>query len=331
MKYDKPFKTLDEQLDVLERRGLTFHDRTHAKKLLMTYSYYDLINGYKDIFMPKDIFKPGTRFLDLVFFAYIDKSIQSLIIKYSLIAETKFKNHIAYVLSKNLGVHPDDYLNPKYFKQRVNKTVFFSSILEELKKQLDGKRDSRYPTKYYVNQHNHVPPWILFKNISLGTAINLFKSTNSHNKAEIANMLLPQTTVNTKKKIEFISIAMNQIRLFRNCTAHNLNFVKCRTTQNIPSESLYKLLSEKEDVKRYTGNIHHKDRASLRGAFGIILSLYVIIHDGFTSDGLMLDFISTLESPCDYANLYQEYLKIANIPLDVRKRLSKLIPAYFET
>lgn len=325
MTYDKPFKTLDEQLDILASRGLTFHTREEAKEILMTYSYYDLVNGYKDIFMPDDVFKPRTRLFDLVVFSYLDKNVQAQIMKYSLIAETKFKNHIAYILSKNLGVHQDDYLNPKKFKKRVNKNLSFSSILDELNKQLKGGRDSRYPTKYYVKNHNHVPPWILFKNIPLGTAINLFESMNSTNKAEVSNMLLPCPQITTKQKIALIGIAMNEIRRFRNCTAHNLNFVRFRTYKNIPQETLYNLLPRGVIQKR-KNEICDEDKTALRGVFGIILSLYVIIQNELICNGMIYEFTSNWDPPHEYAeHLYQEYLKIANVPLDVKKRLENLI------
>lgn len=330
MEYDKPFKTLDEQLEVLEYRGLKIHNHTKAKEILMTYSYYDLINGYKDIFMPDDVFKPGVTLWDIVFFSYVDKDIQSLIMRYSLIAETKFKNHIAYVLAKNLGVHQDEYLNPKHYKKKVNKNIPFAKILDKFKVQLNGGKGSYYPTKYYVQNHNHVPPWILFKNVSLGTAINLFKSCNPDNKAEIANMLLPQSTLEPKEKIEFISIAMNQIRYFRNCTAHNLNFIKCRTTQNIPRESLYKLLP-KGVIRKYKGAVCRNDKISLRGSFGILLSLYAIIQDNLICSGMFVNFMETLNPTDEYDTvIFKEYLKIADIPVDTKKRLAKLLPKEYK-
>ena len=138
-------------------------------------------------------------------------------------------------------------------------------------------------------------------------------------------MLLPQPTIDTKEKIDFISTMMNEIRYFRNCTAHNLNFIKCRTWHNIPRETLYKLLP-KNVVYRDNGEVCLKDKHSIRGAFGIILSLYVLIQDDFICDGMILGFISALEPVDEYLEpLFQEYLKIADIPLDIKQRLKKLL------
>ena len=44
MAFDKPFLDLDKQLNLLESRKLIITNRDRAKRLIMTSSYYDLIN-----------------------------------------------------------------------------------------------------------------------------------------------------------------------------------------------------------------------------------------------------------------------------------------------
>lgn len=47
---DKVFKTYDEQISLLNSRGIeisTSIERSDAKKALQHYGYYNLINGYK--------------------------------------------------------------------------------------------------------------------------------------------------------------------------------------------------------------------------------------------------------------------------------------------
>ena len=51
MAFDKPFLDLDKQLNLLESRKLIITNRDRAKRLIRTSSYYDLINGYKSVFM----------------------------------------------------------------------------------------------------------------------------------------------------------------------------------------------------------------------------------------------------------------------------------------
>lgn len=50
--YDKPYKSIDELLDILAtRHHLMIEDKDTAKNILKFVPYYDLINGYKDCFM----------------------------------------------------------------------------------------------------------------------------------------------------------------------------------------------------------------------------------------------------------------------------------------
>jgi hypothetical protein len=40
------FKSIDEQIKILEQRGLKIDDKPKAKKLLLRSNYYDVVNGY---------------------------------------------------------------------------------------------------------------------------------------------------------------------------------------------------------------------------------------------------------------------------------------------
>lgn len=51
---EKTFKTYEQMLDLLESRGIVFNDksaRSKAKKILQHEGYYNLINGYKPLFL----------------------------------------------------------------------------------------------------------------------------------------------------------------------------------------------------------------------------------------------------------------------------------------
>lgn len=52
----KEFKTIDEQIELLKSRGLTFENEKFAKNMLLQNNYYNIINGYKELFI-----KPNTK------------------------------------------------------------------------------------------------------------------------------------------------------------------------------------------------------------------------------------------------------------------------------
>lgn len=42
----KPFRTIDQQIDLLEKRNLKFKDKEKAREILLKNNYYNLINNY---------------------------------------------------------------------------------------------------------------------------------------------------------------------------------------------------------------------------------------------------------------------------------------------
>ena len=67
---DKPFKTYIEQIDILKNRyNLTISNDTFAEKALKSFTYYDLINGYKDCFMHNNQFDKNIIF-EAALFSY---------------------------------------------------------------------------------------------------------------------------------------------------------------------------------------------------------------------------------------------------------------------
>ena len=66
---DKPFKSIDEQIAILESRGLECDNDTRL--VLEREGYYPVVNGYKDLFLGQwedsgqEVFVKGTKFSDI--------------------------------------------------------------------------------------------------------------------------------------------------------------------------------------------------------------------------------------------------------------------------
>ena len=66
--YDKPFKTYEQLLELLESRNFIIDDKTFAIGVLKNISYYTLINGYYHIFDTEpgsDVLKTPVSFNNL--------------------------------------------------------------------------------------------------------------------------------------------------------------------------------------------------------------------------------------------------------------------------
>jgi abortive infection bacteriophage resistance protein len=94
MSYNKPFLSYEQLINKLvSEKGLRVENRDFARQALETYSYYDLVNGYQEVFLDNN-----NKYLNritmeyLVAFHLFDKTVQSILLKYSLQVETRFKN-----------------------------------------------------------------------------------------------------------------------------------------------------------------------------------------------------------------------------------------------
>ena len=331
--YDKPFKTYEEQIELLRTRNLNISDSEFAMHALDTISYYDLINRYQRYFMPDgEYFIEGTTIEQLYSLSMFDRSIQAFILKYSMFTENIFKTKLAYTLSKDFGVDMSVYLaksKDKESYQSPNNVLTFDAVqLECLKTRNDNKIASN-PTLYYREHHNHIPPWILLKNLSFSNSINLFKLLKTQ-RDDVVNALLPDETGKTiplNDKTNFIICALEAIRVFRNAAAHNLDFTALRTneTRKIPSSTLSKCLPGNLLIKKQNKKIVKNEKVYLKGIYGVMLSMMVLLKTDYLKKQFIVDFLSVFNGIDDDDRvikpfLFQCYANIADMPMDTQDR-----------
>ena len=80
----KDFKTYAEQIDLLKTRGLIINDETFALEKLKEENYYNIINGYKDLFITPgttDNFITGTTFEEIYYLYDFDRILRNILFK----------------------------------------------------------------------------------------------------------------------------------------------------------------------------------------------------------------------------------------------------------
>lgn len=323
MDYDKPFLTYDEQIQLLQKRGLIINDKEFAIHALNTISYYDLINRYKAHFMDHDDhFISGLSIEHLYVFSLFDHNVQSFILKYSSMIETLFKTRLAYTLSEEFGVDCKDYLSSSHFDKRINNNgPSYDMVMEEIQRSMDIHH-AKNPTKYYLEKHNHIPAWILFKNISFGNSINLYRLLKTNAKRKVTMALIPNPKLSFTQKSNYISMSMNAIREFRNYIAHNLNFTGLRIggRYKIPPQMLW-TLSGSPLIERENKKITLADKASLTGIYGIMLAMFTYLDTPYLRSTFIEDFLLIIAKEDSPNDLFKEYATMTNLPSDIRERL----------
>jgi len=227
MEYDRPFLSYAQQLQRLKTEyDLEIIDDGHFEKsFLNTISYYDLINGYKECFMENGKFRKGLLLSDIFVFHTIDKRFQNILFLYSVYVENIFKTKMAYLIGETRGVHFSEYLmENKYFATPKRMLKLRKTLQDILLIHTTSKEN---PTKFYRENHNHIPPWILFKNVNFSTMIDLFSFLSRKEKLKIISeySFFHSNNLSEDDKIEMFRNMITTVRKFRNKIAHNYKVI----------------------------------------------------------------------------------------------------------
>lgn len=103
--YQKPWLSVDEQLEKLRNRGLIIKDESAAHIALRSHGYYRL-SGYWHVFRQhssgkvSDQFQKGTTFDKVLTLAEFDKSLRSIFLDMLESIEIGFRTRIAHIVGK---------------------------------------------------------------------------------------------------------------------------------------------------------------------------------------------------------------------------------------
>lgn len=233
----KPFQTHNKQLKILRSRNLIVKDGSKAKSILIRENYYQLINGYKNIFLDivktkqlkNDYFKTGTTFEQIYALYEFDRNIRHILLKYMLICENSLKAKIAYHFSSQHIKEPFPYLNINNFQTKsFEKSSSLIALLSDVTKNNTDAKNKSGPFFHYFHNHKELPLWVLVTKLSLGQTCNLFYNLSSKIQSSIIDSVQNEFKYNSNQYHSFISSnyiddfskAINTIKAFRNMCAH---------------------------------------------------------------------------------------------------------------
>ena len=180
------FTTIDEQINILKKRGLIINNEEFAKSALLTYGYYDLINGYKEPYVIKEdkieFYKEGTTFEQIFSFFTFDHSIKNYIMLSLMDLEEHLRAITSYVIAEAFTSNHAKYLKPNNYRDRRNSKFNRHNILRKMNDALNSDKD---PIKYNRETYGNVPPWVLFKGIYMSTLFNFIKLQKAEQKENI--------------------------------------------------------------------------------------------------------------------------------------------------
>lgn len=231
----KPFKTYNQQLKILRNRNLTISDGSRAISVLKRDNYYNVINGYKDIFL--EISGSNEKYYDNTTFEHInalsifDKKIRHLFLYYILTFEDLIKSKISYYHTETYN-EIFNYLDVNNFTGKADDiTKLISSISKEIEKHTNLKKPNAF--SHYIEEHGELPLWVLFQKSTFGTASYFFTSLQDDIKLKICEELNQEHSKRYKLKNFvvinplFLENTIHFINSYRNICAHNERFYNC--------------------------------------------------------------------------------------------------------
>ena len=242
---EKIFKTIDEQTDILKKKGLIINDEKKTREILLRENYF-FISGYRHLFMnkeDKDKFLPGTTFEELYATFLFDRAIRNTFFKNILIVENNIKSITSYQLSKKYGFREKDYLNPNNFSQDSLQSRQVYDVLNKVKRQIRVNGRKHTATFHYIEHYGYIPFWILVKVLSFGIMAEFYDILKYEDQAEISKFY----NVSPEILGTYLSLLSN----FRNVCAHEDILYDHRTQRVISDSKFHRLLNIPKDEDGY--------------------------------------------------------------------------------
>lgn len=233
MERAKPFKTIDEQLDLLESRGLRILNREAAALYFLSNNYYSVVNGYKEILLDPDrcsqhserYFK-GACLEHIKLLHSFDTWLRMVTLNAILDVEERMKTAMVYAFCER-HPEPEAYLDPSSYVSRdtyeaSHKSGTYTKNLIKLLSTLQSVHDGRTRSSsiaHYRNDYGFVPLWVLARSLTFGNMSAFFdlQATGIQNSTA---KILARTAQRERITPKQVQQAYRVLVPFRNICAH---------------------------------------------------------------------------------------------------------------
>jgi len=225
MKFDKPAKSFDEQLDLLIDRGLIVDDRDRALHYLKHLNYYRLEAYWLPFEESRNPHKflANTRFEQILDHYLFDRELRLHVLDAIERIEVSLRSQWAYHLSLNYGSHAHT-INSKGMRKnerwsRVN--------LADLKSHVD-RSDDQFIKHFSEDYCDEFPPvWVSCEVMSLGLLSRFY----SNLKASKVRQAMAATY---QLDEQFLEGFMEHLSYVRNVCAHHSRLWNRHLTKKMP-------------------------------------------------------------------------------------------------
>lgn len=261
---EKIFKTHDELISLLVSRGVdisTGEAKRFAKTRLQHEGYYNLINGYKKLFLinpQNDEYKSGTTVNEMYALFVFDQRLREIFLRYILEVERNIKCLIAYEFPQKYG--HDNYLLYKNFdlcKKDSHKNII--SMLSDIQHQI-AARGSDPSIRHYLDIYGYIPLWVLNNILSFGQISKFYFNMKQADRQSISRTF--------KIMDHELETLLKYLTAIRNCCAHN-NRLYCFRSHDVMIDTKYHINLQISKNREYVNG--------KRDLFAAVIALKILL------------------------------------------------------
>lgn len=177
----KPATTYDQQIELLEKRGLIISNKEKTLDTLSSLNYYTITGYLHNFKCDNDDYIKGITFDKIYNIINFDRRFRNILIYNLEIIESTIKTKISYNLAHDFG--PMGYLKANNFKNKYSHD-FFIDLLEKNKEKNKNLSFIKHHNKKYGGM---LPIWVASEIFTLGMVYNLYKNIPTKNQKQIAS------------------------------------------------------------------------------------------------------------------------------------------------
>lgn len=254
---DKPFKTYEELIELMESRGLRTGPR--ARRILEREGYYPVINGYKDLFLESpDRFKPGTTLDEIYALFVMDRRLRATLFRHMTPCEGTLKTISTYVFCSRHSDDNEAYLDPANYARKGQRAGTARDITREMTRVL-GRPPGSPPKfrkqylEHYKRTHDNVPLWVTMNCLSLTQAFKFYCAQDESTRFAVSQefqRMHREAHGDTARRVTHASLerTFDHVKDFRNICAHDERLY-CARVDKSKSTDIKRLF---QDMRRYS-------------------------------------------------------------------------------
>lgn len=207
----KEYKSNEELINYLLSKGVVVSDKKDALEKIERYTYYSIVNTYKNIFKDKNgNYINNVSFDEIYALFEFDKNLKNIVLKYCLEIETVIKSIMANQISKVYDIK--DYLNTSNWDNRIN-TDIKESLLKKINKEIEKDYNVHTAVTHYIDNYGFVPPFVLVKILTFDVASSYYGLLKQSDRQAIAKYF--------KISDKLLKQILKNLTIIRNIAAHS--------------------------------------------------------------------------------------------------------------